>query len=74
MGQPVPQTKRVLELNSEHPLVVGLRAAYEKDPADPTLPEAAELVYGTALIAEGGELPDPARFAKLVTDRLARSL
>ncbi|MET7297964.1 hypothetical protein [Embleya sp. NPDC005575] len=32
------------------------------------------LSYGGALLAEGGDLPDPARFTRLLTDRLARSL
>jgi molecular chaperone HtpG len=33
-----------------------------------------ELVYGTAVLAEGGDLPDPARFARLLADRLAATL
>jgi len=74
MGQDGPRTKRILELNPGHPLVTGLRAAYERQADDPALPETAELLYGTALLAEGGELADPARFAKLLADRLARTL
>jgi molecular chaperone HtpG len=74
MGQEVPASKRILELNPEHPLVAGLRAAHEADPEDSSLPETAELLYGTALLAEGGDLADPARFAKLLADRLAKSI
>ncbi|NUR24480.1 MAG: hypothetical protein HOV83_01265, partial [Catenulispora sp.] len=36
--------------------------------------EVAELLYGMALLAEGGELADPARFARLLADRLAPTL
>ncbi|MCU7730493.1 molecular chaperone HtpG [Actinoplanes sp. KI2] len=74
MGQEGPRVKRILELNPHHPLVGGLRAAHERDADDPALPETAELLYGTALLAEGGDLDDPARFAKLLADRLARTV
>ncbi|WP_406235084.1 molecular chaperone HtpG [Nocardia sp. NBC_01009] len=79
-GQLVPETKRILELNPTHPLVTGLRDAYDtrKEDADagkvPELTETAELLYGTAVLAEGGELKDPARFAHILTDRLTRTL
>ncbi|MFF2348190.1 molecular chaperone HtpG [Kitasatospora sp. NPDC058115] len=74
MGQQVPPVKRILELNPAHPLITGLRAAHEADPANPALAEIAELVHGGALLAEGGDLPDPARFTRLLTERLARGL
>ncbi|UQU62073.1 molecular chaperone HtpG [Couchioplanes caeruleus] len=74
MGQEVPPVKRILELNPGHPLVTGLRDAYAQRADAPDLPETAELLYGTALLAEGGDLTDPARFAKLLADRLARTI
>ncbi|MFJ4849547.1 MULTISPECIES: molecular chaperone HtpG [unclassified Streptomyces] len=73
MGQDVPHTKRILELNPGHPLVGSLNKAHAErggDPADAGLGDIAELLYGMALIAEGGALKDPARFAKLMADRL----
>ncbi|MEU4694843.1 molecular chaperone HtpG [Actinoplanes sp. NPDC023714] len=72
MGQEGPRVKRILELNPNHPLVAGLRASHERDASG--LEETAELLYGTALLAEGGDLDDPARFAKLLADRLARTV
>ncbi|MEV4279026.1 molecular chaperone HtpG [Actinoplanes xinjiangensis] len=74
MGQEGPRVKRILELNPGHPLVTGLRAAYERSADDAALPDTAELLYGTALLAEGGDLEDPARFAKLLADRLAQTV
>ncbi|WFE30403.1 molecular chaperone HtpG [Solwaraspora sp. WMMD791] len=74
MGQDGPKIKRILELNPTHPLVAGLREAHDARGDDPALVETAELLYGTALLAEGGELDDPARFAKLLADRLARTV
>ncbi|MFJ3667045.1 molecular chaperone HtpG [Streptomyces sp. NPDC090106] len=74
MGQQLPTVKRILELNPTHPLIGALRTAHDADADDPALPEIAELVYGSALLAEGGDLPDPARFTRLLTDRLSRAL
>ncbi|MEU1889030.1 molecular chaperone HtpG [Micromonospora sp. WMMD987] len=74
MGQEMPSIKRILELNPTHPLVTGLRAAHQRGDDMSSLTETAELLYGTALLAEGGDLADPARFARLLADRLARTL
>ncbi|MEB3032876.1 molecular chaperone HtpG [[Mycobacterium] nativiensis] len=73
-GQEVPVGKRILELNPGHPLVTGLRQAHAERGEDAGLAETAELLYGTALLAEGGALEDPARFAELLADRLARTV
>jgi molecular chaperone HtpG len=74
MGQEGPRVKRILELNPGHPLIAGLRAAHDADAGDAGLTETAELLFGTALLAEGGDLEDPARFAKILADRLARTV
>ncbi|BCJ62804.1 molecular chaperone HtpG [Micromonospora endophytica] len=74
MGHEVPKVKRILELNPTHPLVTGLRKAHEQGDADPSLAETAELLYGMALLAEGGDLGDPSRFARILADRLTRTL
>jgi molecular chaperone HtpG len=76
MGQPVPHTKRILELNPGHPLVTGLRDAHARgaentDADTDALRQSAELLYGLAVLAEGGEIDNPARFTRLVADRLA---
>jgi molecular chaperone HtpG len=73
-GQAVPVGKRILELNPNHPLVTSLRQAHKDRGDDPSLADTAELLYGTALLAEGGTLEDPARFAELLADRLARTV
>ncbi|TPG34568.1 molecular chaperone HtpG [Mycolicibacterium hodleri] len=73
-GQEVPVGKRILELNPDHPLVTGLRQALTDPAHRDGLAETAELLYGTALLAEGGVLDDPARFAALLADRLARTV
>ena len=52
----------------------GLRTAYGERPDDAGLAETAELLYGMALLAEGGELADPARFNRLLAGRLEKTL
>ncbi|HEY7225807.1 MAG TPA: molecular chaperone HtpG [Micromonosporaceae bacterium] len=74
MGQEVPPSKVILELNPDHPLVRRLREVQEQRPDDEGLTASVELLYGTAVLAEGGDLPDPARFARLLADRLATTL
>ncbi|MEU2779241.1 molecular chaperone HtpG [Streptomyces sp. NPDC007162] len=74
MGQELPPVKRILELNPTHPLIANLRQAHATDADEPALVQTAELIYGSALLAEGGDLPDPARFTRLLTDRLTQSL
>ncbi|MEU1206541.1 molecular chaperone HtpG [Nocardia sp. NPDC005825] len=77
-GQELPHSKRILELNPDHALVTGLRDAYAQVADDEDKPlaltETAELLYGTAVLAEGGELKDPAHFARILADRLTRTL
>jgi molecular chaperone HtpG len=70
-GQELPRIKRILELNPGHPLVTGLRTAHAEERANA---EVGELLYGMALLAEGGDLADPGRFVKLVAQRLEQTL
>ncbi|MFC0506799.1 molecular chaperone HtpG [Micromonospora costi] len=74
MGHEVPSVKRILELNPGHPLVAGLRKAHEQGGDQGELRDTAELLYGMALLAEGGELSDPSRFTRILADRLSRTL
>jgi molecular chaperone HtpG len=74
MGQPLPKVKRTLELNPKHPLVAGLKAAHEARADDPGLADTAHLLYGMALLAEGGELAEPAAFVALLSKQLTSSL
>ncbi|MGA5125668.1 molecular chaperone HtpG [Streptomyces pseudogriseolus] len=74
MGQEVPRSKRVLELNPDHPLVKGLNEAYGEREDRAELADTAELLYTLAVVAEGGRPKDPSRFVQLTADRLERTL
>ncbi|HVW85670.1 MAG TPA: molecular chaperone HtpG [Bryobacteraceae bacterium] len=67
-----PKQKRVLELNPKHPLISRMRERQSSAPDDPLLGNAAEVLVGLALLSEGSELPDPARFNRAATDVLGR--
>lgn len=73
-GQDVPVQKRILELNPEHALVKGLVTLHGVDANSPRLAEAAELLYGGALLAEGGAPKDPKRYGELVNQLLLGSV
>jgi molecular chaperone HtpG len=74
MGQEPPKVKRILELNPRHGLVTGLRAAHAARPEDAGLGGTARLLYGMALLAEGGELAEPAAFVALLSRQLEQAL
>ncbi|MFJ8199471.1 molecular chaperone HtpG [Streptomyces sp. NPDC096152] len=74
MGQEVPAAKRILELNPGHVLVKGLNQAFRDGEDRTRLTGTAELLYGLAMLAEGGRPKDPAQFVKLVAERLERAL
>ena len=74
MGQPLPKVKRTLELNPKHALVTGLKSAHESRADDPGLADTAQLLYGMALLAEGGELAEPAKFVSILSKQLESTL
>ena len=74
MHQEIPVSKRILELNPNHPLVEAFFAAYTKDDKQPELATYANVLYDQALLTEGSPLPDPAAFAKQVSELLLNAM
>ncbi|MFF3614857.1 molecular chaperone HtpG [Streptomyces sp. NPDC002580] len=74
MGQEIPATRRILELNPDHSLVQGLNKAYEERGGNGELVGTAHLLHGLAVLAEGDRPKEPGRFVKLVAERLERTL
>ncbi len=72
MNQAIPQTKRILELNPKHPLVAALNDRCTK--GDKDLEKFARVLLDQAFLTEGSPIPDPAAFAKNVTELLLGSL
>jgi molecular chaperone HtpG len=59
-GESLPESKPILEINIEHPLVMRLSA--ETD--DKRFGEIAKIVLDHALLAEGSQLDNPAEYVK----------
>jgi len=57
-GQQAPDTKPILELNPDHPLIQRLKI--EKNHFD----EWVNILFDQATLAEGGQLEDPAGFVR----------
>lgn len=65
-GQKIPENRPVFELNPEHPLVLRL-----KDEADESqFTGLTQVLFDQALLAEGGQLDDPASFVKRMNELL----
>ena len=65
-GQNAPETKPILEINPTHRLVEKLKA--EKD--DGKFNDYANILFDQALLAEGGQLDDPASFVRRINELL----
>jgi len=67
-GQKIPITKPILEINPYHPMVQRLK--YE----DENFSDWSNILFDQALLAEGGQLEDPAAFVKRLNDLLLQNI
>jgi molecular chaperone HtpG len=68
-GQNAPETKPILEINPNHPLVTRLK--YE-NAEDGKFADWSHILFDQALLAEGGTLADPAAFVKRMNEMLLK--
>lgn len=68
MGQPVPESKRVLEINGNHRLLKVIERLFQQDRNDVHLKRYIDLLYDEALLLEGSKPRDPVEFARSVAD------
>jgi molecular chaperone HtpG len=68
-GQNAPESKPILEINPNHPLVTRLK--YENADS-PAFADWSHILFDQALLAEGGSLTDPASFVKRLNDMLLK--
>ena len=69
MGQDVPESKPTLEVNPDHPLIKKLENS-EQSAED--FDKLAQVIFDQALLADGGQLDDPAAYLKRVNELLMR--
>lgn len=65
MGQEVPDIKPTLEVNPNHPLIQKLETSEQFD-------DLAQVIFDQALLADGGQLDDPAAYLKRVNELLLK--
>ena len=56
LGQDVPETKPILEINPSHPLVMKLKSKVDED--------IVKVLFDQAVLSEGGQIKEPAEFVK----------
>ena len=66
-GQSAPESKPILEINPNHPLVTRLK--YE-DATQARFADWSHILFDQAMLAEGGSLADPASFVKRLNEML----
>jgi molecular chaperone HtpG len=71
-GKELPDSKRILELNPDHPAVTALQALLTRDAADARLESYCRLLYEQAVIAEGSKVKDPVAFARRINELLVK--
>ena len=64
VGQKAPDWKPILEINPRHPLVQRMKS----DPASTRLDDMSHVLFDQSLLAEGGQLEDPAGFVKRLNE------
>jgi molecular chaperone HtpG len=68
--KPMPQSKRILEVNPEHALVKAMEKLIAKDKNEARLEKYARLLYDQAVILEGSKVKDPLTFAQRLNELL----
>lgn len=73
LNQPVPDSKRVLELNPDHALLRAMGDLHKQDNKAPALSDYADLLYDQALLTEGSPIKDPLRFTRMVSELMVKA-
>jgi molecular chaperone HtpG len=68
-----PKQRRILELNPNHEVFVKLQERFQQNKEDGVIGEFAELLLGYALLAEGSEIPEPAKFNSVVVELMLKT-
>ena len=72
MGQNIPENKRILEINPDHPLIDSMQKLFEKEQKSVALKEYIDMLYNQALLLEGSRPKDPAAFAAAVAKLMVK--
>ena len=73
MNQAIPESKRILELNPDHPLIAALNDM-AADAENPDLKKYANVLWDQALLSEGSPIKDTAAFVRNVTELMLKGI
>jgi molecular chaperone HtpG len=68
----IPPSKKVLEINPDHPAISAIEKLFTKDPKDRRLEQYALVLYEQAVVAEGSRVKDPVAFARRINELLVK--
>ena len=73
MNQAIPESKRILELNPDHPLIPALNDMVS-DTENAELKKYISVLWDQALLSEGSPIKDTAAFVKNVTELMLKGI
>jgi molecular chaperone HtpG len=74
MGQTAFDSKKILEINLEHPVMKKVKSLYEVDPKSTKVNEYSKLIYDLALILDGEKPVDPVNFATKISEFMEKNI
>ncbi len=73
MGQDMPKSKRILELNPTHPVLEMLKSTCDTDVKDQKIADYAGLLFDLALLAEGSSPRNPLQLSKKIGELMVNA-
>lgn len=74
MGQDVPASPKIFEINPAHPVFEAMNAMLDDESKKDLLKEYTDMLYNQALLLEGSKPRDPAAFARTVSKLMVEHL
>jgi molecular chaperone HtpG len=69
-----PKQRRIMELNSDHPIIARLLERFKSNHEDSAVGDSMDLLFQLSLLAEGSEVADPVRLNQLTLDLLKKTV
>ncbi|ETR68922.1 MAG: molecular chaperone HtpG [Candidatus Magnetoglobus multicellularis str. Araruama] len=73
-GHDSPSTKRILEINMDHPITVRLNDMFKANKEDEKVSEFIQIIYDLAVIGEGGKVENPGQFISKVGNMMVNTM
>jgi molecular chaperone HtpG len=74
MGREVPPLKRIMEINPDHPVISKMNRLLASGGGEEKVKEYAFLLHDQCVLAEGGQIADPALFAGRLSSLLSENM